>query len=123
MKGNLWNTVKKIGKVSLKILNVTADVLEVIQESDKDRQLNDLKKGIIYTLLRHAQFHGQHAYMRSSDIGRDIGTYRREYQSRKYDPFSRKHHELLRELEYEGRVEHYKRVGWRLTEREYNRLN
>ena len=99
--------------------------LDLFHQGDGERATQeavDLKKEIIHVLLRHAHEYGLHVYMRPSDIGRAIGTYRLEYQSRKSDPLSRKHHELLRKLEKEGWVEHSKRVGWRLTKAAWNQL-
>ena len=86
-----------------------------------------LKEEIIHVLLKHARENGRYACMRPSDIGRGIGTYRLEYKKRASDPLSRKHHELLKELEEEGRVERVwnerrTKSRWRLTEAEYNRL-
>ena len=88
-----------------------------------------LKEEIIYVLLKHARENGRHEGMRPSDIGRGIGTYRLKYEKRGSDPLSRKHHELLKKLKKEGRVEFvwYKprtrrMRKWRLTKAEYNRL-
>lgn len=84
----------------------------------KDKVLALMKDEIIHVLLKN----GRDVYMSGPNIGRKIGAYRLEYQNRGSDPFSRKHYELLRKLKNEGRVEHSERVGWRLTEAEWNRL-
>ena len=86
-----------------------------------------LEVAIIHVLLKDAREKGQHAGMRPSDIGREIGTYRRKTPS-KDDPLGRVHHKLLRKLQNECRVEPLwsesgkKRIGWRLTDAEWNRL-
>lgn len=85
-----------------------------------DRTLEELEVAIIHVLLKNARENGQHAWMRPSDIGREIGTYRRDAPSSD-DTFGRVHHKLLRKLRNECRVEHSKRIGWRLTEAEWNR--
>ncbi len=87
-----------------------------------DETLAQLKAEIIEVLLNNRLKNGQDEYMSGPNIGRKIGTYRQPYNTRASDPFSRKHYELLRKLKNEGRVEHSERIGWRLTEAEYNRL-
>ena len=70
---------------------------------------------------------GGHAYIRATYIGREMGTYRKQTPSYD-DPFGRIHRKLLNKLEDECRVESLrsesgtKRIGWRLTEGEWNRL-
>ena len=81
-----------------------------------------LKDEIIHVLLKNRLKNGRDVYMSGPNIGKKIGTYRLKYQNRASDPLSRKHYELLRKLKKERRVEHSERVGWRLTEAEYNRL-
>ena len=67
------------------------------------------------------------AYIKATYIGKEIGTYRRHAPSSN-DPFGRAHRKLLNKLQDEGRVEPLwsesgkKRIGWRLTETEWNRL-
>lgn len=132
MNNNIFKTLKGVAKTSLQVLDTTAHVLDttaqildLFHEADGGKsaqEMSHLKNKIIHVLLKHAYEYGLRAYMRPSDIGREIGTYRLEYQSRKNDPFSRKHHELLRKLEKEGWVEHSKRVGWRLTKAAWNQL-
>ena len=80
-----------------------------------------MKDEIIYVLQKHAHEHGRDAWMGTSHIGKEIGTYRKD------DPLpgetlGRKHKPLLKQLKEEGRVEHEWRIGWRLSEAEYNRL-
>ena len=75
-----------------------------------DIALAHLEAAIIHVLFKNARENGQHAYMRPSDIGREIGTYRRRTPSND-DPFSRIHHKLLRNLQNKCRVEHSKRIG------------
>ena len=70
---------------------------------------------------------GGHAYIRATYIGKEMGTYRKQTPSDD-DPFGRIHRKLLNKLENEHRVEFLrsesgtKRIGWRLTEAEWNRL-
>ena len=87
-----------------------------------------MKNEIIHVLLKDARENGRHYKMRTSDIGKEIGTYRKDTPPRN-DPFGRVHKtKLLNELEKERRIESLrsesgkKRIGWRLTEAEYNRL-
>ena len=87
-----------------------------------DETLAQLEDEIIEVLLKNRLKNGRYVYMSGPNIGRKIGTYRLKYKKRASDPLSRKHYELLRKLKNEGRVEHSERVGWRLTEAEYNRL-
>jgi len=125
MNKNVFKALKGIAKTGSQVLDITGQVLDLFHEADSGRSTQDvihLKNEIIHVLLRHAHKYGRRAYMRPSDIGKEIGTYRLEYQSRKSDPLSRKHHELLRKLEKEGWVEHSKRVGWRLTKAGWNQL-
>ena len=125
MNNNIFKTLKGVAKTSLQVLDTTAQILDLFHETDGGRSTQEvihLKNEIIHVLLRYAHKYGLRAYMRPSDIGKEIGTYRLEYQSRKSDPLSRKHHELLRKLEKEGWVEHSKRVGWRLTKAAWNEL-
>ena len=86
-----------------------------------DQALAQLEVAIIHVLFKNARENGQHAYMRPSDIGREIGTYRTDTPSSD-DPFGRIHHKVLRNLQNKCRVEHSKRIGWRLTDAEWNRL-
>ena len=88
--------------------------------------LAQLEDAIIRVLLKNARENGRHACMRPSDIGREIGTYRRDAPSSD-DTFGRVHHKLLRKLENESRVEPLwnesrTKRKWRLTEAEWNRL-
>lgn len=91
-----------------------------------DQALAQLEVAIIHVLFKNAHENGRHACMRPSDIGREIGTYRRHPPSSD-DPFGRVHHKLLRKLKKDHRVEHVwnesgtKRT-WRLTDAEWNRL-
>ena len=70
---------------------------------------------------------GGPAYIKATYIGKEIGTYRRHAPSSD-DPFGRAHRKLLNKLQGEDRVEPLwnesgkKRIGWRLTETEWNRL-
>ena len=95
--------------------------LSQAQAQRADRTLEELEDAIIHVLLKNARENGQHAWMRPSDIGREIGTYRRDIPSGD-DPFGRVHHKLLRNLQNKCRVEHSKRIGWRLTDAEWKRL-
>ena len=92
--------------------------LSQVQAQRTDR---DLAESIIHVLFKHACENGRHAYMRPSHIGKKIGTYRKDDPAPD-DTLGRRHHKLLRELQKDGRVEHMKRIGWRLTEAEWNRL-
>ena len=86
-----------------------------------------IEDAIIQVLLKNGREKGRHAYMRGADIGREIGTYRRHTPSSD-DPFGRVHRYLLNKLQDEGRAEPLwsesgkKRIGWRLTDAEWNRL-
>ncbi len=84
-----------------------------------DGALAQLEVAIIHVLLKNAREDGRHTCMRPSDIGREMGTYRRRTLSSD-DPFGRIHHKLLRRLKEFGRVESVN-GGWRLTEAEWNR--
>ena len=70
---------------------------------------------------------GGYAYIKATYIGKEIGTYRRHDPS-SGDPFGRIHRKLLNKLEAECRVEPLLnesgkvRIGWRLTDAEWNRL-
>ena len=73
-----------------------------------------MKDEIIYVLQKHAHENGPDAWMSTSYIGKEIGTYRKD------DPLpgetlGRKHKPLLKQLKEEGRVEHRWRIGWRLS--------
>ena len=83
-----------------------------------------LEDAIIGVLLKNARENGRHAYMTGPNIGREIDTYRKEYQSRASDPNSRKHYDILRKLREEGVVEHVERIGWRLwfSDAEWDKL-
>ncbi|MYC75390.1 hypothetical protein F4X10_06425 [Candidatus Poribacteria bacterium] len=81
-----------------------------------------LEDKIIEVLLKNRLKNGRDAYMSGPNIGRKIGTYRQPYNTRASDPLSRIHYDILRRLKNEGRVEHSERIGWRLTETEYNGL-
>ena len=65
---------------------------------------------------------GGHAYIRATYIGQEMGTYER------IGTVGRIHRKILDKLEDDCRVESLrsesgkKRIGWRLTEAEYNRL-
>lgn len=92
----------------------------------KDQTLAQLEVAIIHVLFKNAHENGRHACMRPSDIGREIGTYRRHPPSSD-DPFGRVHHGLLRKLKKEGRVEPVwnesrTKRKWRLTKAEWDRL-
>ena len=93
----------------------------------RDKILALMKDEIIHVLLKDARENGGHYNMRTSDIGKETGTYRKGDPPPK-DPFGRVHKKLLNELENERRIESLqsesgkKRIGWRLTEAEYNRL-
>ena len=94
----------------------------------RDKVLALMKDEIIHVLLKDARENGRDYNMRTSDIGKEIGTYRKDTPPRN-DPFGRIHKtKLLNELEDEGRIESLrsesgvKRIGWRLTEAEWNRL-
>lgn len=86
-----------------------------------------MEVAIIHVLLKNARENGRHAYMRGADVGREMGTYRRRTPL-KDDPFGRIHRELLNKLQKDGRAEpelresDQTRIGWRLTEAEWNRL-
>ena len=100
--------------------------LSQVQAQRADRTLAEPEEAIIHVLLKNARENGRHACMRPSDIGREIGTYRKQAPSSD-DPFGRVHHKLLRKLQKEGRVEHvWNESGtkrrWRLTDAEWNRL-
>ena len=92
-----------------------------------DGALAQLEVAIIHVLLKNARENGRHAYMRGADIGREMGTYRRHTPS-KDDPFGRIHRELLNKLQKDRRVEpelresDQTRIGWRLTDAEWDRL-
>ncbi|RKU21010.1 hypothetical protein C6499_22590 [Candidatus Poribacteria bacterium] len=68
---------------------------------------------------------GGHAYIEATYIGEEMGTY--EKKRKKGKSPGRIHREILEKLEDEGRVESLRsksgkqRIGWRLTESEYNR--
>ena len=70
---------------------------------------------------------GGHAYIKATYIGKEIKTYRKHTLSSD-DPLGRAHRKLLDKLQDEGRVEPLrsesgkKRIGWRLTKTEWNRL-
>ena len=83
-----------------------------------------LDDAIIGVLLKNARENGRYAYMTAPNIGREVGAYRLEYQSRASDPHSRKHYDILRELREEGVVDHVERTGWRLrfTDAEWEKL-
>ena len=88
----------------------------------RDKMLALMENEIILVLLKHARDKGRDAWMRTSHIGKAIGTYRKD------DPITGelpRYHKnvLLPKLKNEGRVEHSKRIGWRLTESEWNRQN
>ena len=93
----------------------------------RDKILALMKDEIIHILLKDARENGRHYNMRTSDIGKEIGTYRKS-DPPPNDPFGRVHKKLLNELENECRIESLRsesgkqRIGWRLTEAEYNRL-
>ena len=93
----------------------------------RDKILALMKDEIIHVLLKDACENGRHYNMRTSDIGKEIGTYRKDDPPPK-DPFGRAHKKLLNELENERRIEPLrsesgkKRIGWRLTDAEWNRL-
>ena len=96
------------------------------QAQSADRTLAELKRAIIHVLLKNARESGRHACMRPSDIGREIGTYRKDTPSSD-DTSGRVHHKLLKKLHNEGRVEPLwnesrTRRRWRLTDAEWNRL-
>ena len=86
-----------------------------------------MKDEIIHVLLKDTRENGRHYNMRTRDIGKEIGTYRKD-DPPPNDPFGRVHKKLLNELENEHRIESLlsesgkKRIGWRLTETEYNQL-
>ena len=96
----------------------------------RDKILALMKDEIIHVLLKDARENGRYYNMRTSDIGKEIGTYRKDDPPPKNeDPFARVHKtKLLNELEKEDRIESRrsksgkKRIGWRLTELEYDRL-
>ena len=89
----------------------------------RDKILVLMKDEIIHVLLKDARENGWDYNMRTSDIGKEIGTYRKDTPPRN-DPFGRVHKKLLNELEKEGRIESrrsksgVKRIGWRLTDPE-----
>ena len=100
--------------------------LSQTQAQSADRTLAELEGAIIHVLLKNACENGRHACMRPSDIGREIGTYRRDKPPPE-DIFGRVHHKLLRKLQNEGRVEPLwnesrTRRRWRLTDAEWDRL-
>lgn len=69
---------------------------------------------------------GGHPYIKATYIGKEMGTYQKEKKKGKSP--GRIHREILDKLEDESRVESLKsesgtkRIGWRLTESEWNRL-
>ncbi|MYC74970.1 hypothetical protein F4X10_04250 [Candidatus Poribacteria bacterium] len=94
----------------------------------RDQVLTLMKNEIIHVLLKDAHENGWDYNMRTSDIGKVLGTYRKDTPPPN-DPFGRIHKtKLLNELEKEGRVEALrspsgvKRIGWRLTEAEWSSL-
>ncbi|MDE0686061.1 MAG: hypothetical protein OXI63_24310 [Candidatus Poribacteria bacterium] len=86
-----------------------------------DQAMALLNEVVIHVLLKNAHKNGRDTYMRPSDIGRGMGTYRRQSPSGD-DPFGQIHHKLLRRLQNECRVEQLEGDGWRLTESEWKRL-
>ena len=44
----------------------------------KGETLAELEDAIIHVLLKNARENGRHAYMRGFEIGKEIGTYRRD---------------------------------------------
>ena len=101
---------------------------DIMRRHYRDKILALMKDEIIHVLLKDARENERDYNMRTSDIGKEIGTYRKDDPPRN-DPFARVHKtKLLNELENEGRIESLrsesgkKRIGWRLTETEYNRL-
>lgn len=94
----------------------------------RDKILALMKDEIIHVLLKDARENGRHYNMRTSDIGKEIGTYRKGDPPPK-DPFGRVHKKLLNELENEHRIESLrsesgkKRIGWRLTKVEFSQQN
>lgn len=86
--------------------------------------LAELKDAIIQVLLKNARQKGRHAYIRGFEIGKAIGTYRKD-APRRGDRLGRAHRKLLDELQDEGRAEPRwsgrVRTGWRLTDAEWDR--
>lgn len=66
--------------------------------------LAELEDAIIHVLLRNARGKGRHAYMRGFEIGKEIGTYRRDARL-PGDRFGRARKKLLDKLQDEGRAE------------------
>ena len=66
--------------------------------------LAELKDAIIQVLLRNARQKGRHAYIRGFEIGKEIGTYRKD-APRRGDRLGRAHRKLLDQLQDEGRAE------------------
>ena len=87
--------------------------------------LVELEDAIIHVLLKNAHKNGRHAYIRGFEIGKEIGTYRKDAPS-PGDRFGRAHRKLLDKLQDEGRAEPRWsgkiRTGWRLTDAEWDRL-
>ena len=83
-----------------------------------------LEGEIINVLLNNARKNGRYAYMTGPNIGREVDTYRKDYQSRASDPDSRKHYDILKKLRKEGVVDHVERIGWRLrfTDAEWEKM-
>ena len=91
-----------------------------------DRTLARLEDEIVQVLLKNARENGRHACMRASEIGKEIGTYRR-YDPSSDDPFGQVHRKLVKKLQNECRVEPLwnesrTKRRWRLTDTELNRL-
>ena len=68
---------------------------------------------------------GGHAYIKATYIGKEMGTYQKKKKKGKSP--GRIHREILDKLEEKCRVESLldesgRRIGWRLTEAEWNRL-
>ena len=86
--------------------------------------LAELKDAIIQVLLKNARQKGRHAYIRGFEIGKEIGTYRKDAPVAG-DRFGRAHRKLLDQLQDEGRAEPRwsgrVRSGWRLTDAEWDR--
>lgn len=115
--------------------------LSQVQAQKADRTLAELEDAIIHVLknARESGYayipadayepdpNGGYAYIKATYIGKEIGTYRKHAPSSD-DPFGRAHRKLLNKLQDEGRAEPLrsesgkKRIGWRLTEAEWNRL-
>ena len=91
------------------------------------RTLAELEDAIIQVLLKNAHQKGRHAYIRGFEIGKEIGTYRKDAPAAG-DRFGRAHRKLLDQLQDEGRAEPRwsesgtVRTGWRLTDAEWDRL-